>query len=220
MVYPARFRIPEDDLIGLGREVKVKQREMFALGSLLYEIISGRKPLEHLSDDDVQRKYGNGEFPDDVLSMPLGHLILQCWDQSSMGNVEETGEDDTESSALRIIRASGQYIRDHPVKFAIHTTGAVILTASIIALPILGAVGFTAAGPAAGSAAAAWQASIGLVEAGSVFAWCQSAAMGGAAINGIVAAGAAGAGVATMPAIPRVVQKCKGFFSRGNNQQQ
>ena len=68
---------------------------------------------------------------------------------------------------LRIFRASGNYIKEQPVEFALYATGAVTLTASLVALPILGAVGFTAAGPAAGSAAAAWQASIGLVEAGS-----------------------------------------------------
>jgi len=213
MVYPARFRIPESDLIGLGREAKAKRAEMFALGSLLYEVISGRKPLEDLSDDDVQHKYRSGEFPDEVLSMPLGDVILQCWDQSCIENVGEPGEG-TESMGLRFIRASGKYIKDHPVQFALQTTGAVIFTTSIIALPVLGAAGFTAAGPAAGSAAAAWQASIGLVEAGSVFAWCQSAAMGGAALNGIIATGAAGAGMATMPGIPKMVQTCKGFFSR------
>ena len=50
-------------------------------------------------------------------------------------------------------------------------------------------------GPVAGSSAAAWQASIGAVEAGSLFAWCQSAAMGGMAVNGIIAAGATGGAV-------------------------
>jgi hypothetical protein len=68
--------------------------------------------------------------------------------------------------------------------------------ASLVAIPVLGAIGFAAAGPVAGSAAAAWQSSIGLVEAGSIFAWCQSAAMGGAAVGGILATGLGGAGVA------------------------
>ena len=36
---------------------------------------------------------------------------------------------------------------------------------------------------------------MGAVEAGSLFAWCQSAAMGGAAVNGIIAAGMTGGGV-------------------------
>lgn len=63
---------------------------------------------------------------------------------------------------------------------------------SLTALPLLGALGFAAAGPVTGSAAAAWQASLGLVEAGSFFAWCQSAAMGGAAVNAIAGTGLAG----------------------------
>ncbi len=62
-------------------------------------------------------------------------------------------------------------------------------------------MGFGVAGPVAGSAAAAWQSSLGLVEAGSIFAWCQSAAMGGAAVSGILATGLAGAGVAVAVAV-------------------
>jgi len=38
------------------------------------------------------------------------------------------------------------------------------------------------------------------VEAGSLFAWCQSAAMGGAAVGGILATGVAGAGVVAVGA--------------------
>jgi len=213
MVYPARFRMPAGNLIGLSQEERVMRTEMFALGSLLYEIISGRKPLENLSDEDVEHKYRSGEFPNEVLSMPLGNIILDCWNQECMEIDEKT-----ESTGLRIFRASGNYIKEHPIQFALHATGAVALTASLVALPILGAAGFTAVGPAAGSTAAAWQASIGAVEAGSIFAWCQSAAMGGAAVNGIIATGVAGAGAATMPVIPRMVQMFKGFLDRGNNQ--
>ena len=62
-------------------------------------------------------------------------------------------------------------------------------------MPVLGAAGFGALGPVVGSSAAVWQASIGAVEAGSLFAWCQSAAMGGAAVNGIIAAEVTGGGV-------------------------
>jgi hypothetical protein len=92
------------------------------------------------------------------------------------------------------------------------------MTASVIAVPVLGAAGFAATGPVAGSAAAAWQSSIGLVEAGSLFAWCQSAAMSGAALNGIFSFGIAGAGVAgvaTAPVIPGFAEKFKSVFRRG-----
>jgi hypothetical protein len=70
------------------------------------------------------------------------------------------------------------------------------MTVPVVAMPIIEAAGFATTDPVAGSAAAAaaWQLSIGLVEAGSLFAWCQSAAMSGAALNGIF--NFAGAGVA------------------------
>jgi hypothetical protein len=82
------------------------------------------------------------------------------------------------------------------VLFGFQVLGGIATLASIAALPILGAVGFAAAGPVAGSAAAAWQSSLGLVQAGSFFAWCQSAVMGGAAVGGILVTGLAGGGVA------------------------
>ncbi|KAF2799546.1 hypothetical protein K505DRAFT_194608, partial [Melanomma pulvis-pyrius CBS 109.77] len=44
---------------------------------------------------------------------------------------------------------------------------------------MLSGIGFSAAGPVAGTIAAGWQASIGSVAAGSFFAILQSAAMGG-----------------------------------------
>jgi hypothetical protein len=94
------------------------------------------------------------------------------------------------------------------------------MTASVVAVPVLGAAGFAATGPVVGSAAAAWQSSIGLVEAGSLIAWCQSAAMGGAALNGIFSFGVAGAGVAgvaTVPAIPGLVEKFNVFFAGENH---
>lgn len=71
-------------------------------------------------------------------------------------------------------------------------TELVLLIALALTVPVLGAAGFEALGPAAGTAAASWQASLRLVEAGSLFAWCQSAAMGGAAVGGIQAVGATG----------------------------
>lgn len=57
---------------------------------------------------------------------------------------------------------------------------------------ILGAVGFGPLGPVAGSIATAWQASMGLVPAESLFAFLQSAAMGGPAMGFFVGIGALG----------------------------
>jgi hypothetical protein len=119
----------------------------------------------------------------------------------------------------KVLRATGNYIKEHPVSFTLQAVGVLAMTASVVAVPVLGAAGFAATGPVAGSAAAAaWQSSIGLVEAGSLFAWCQSAAMSGAALNGIFSFGVAGAGVArvaTVPVIPGFAEKFKSVFRRG-----
>ena len=88
------------------------------------------------------------------------------------------------------------------------------MTVSVAALPVLGLAGFAAQGPVLGSAAAAWQSSIGVVQAGTLFSWCQGAAMGGAAINGIVAGGAAGGGVA-MAATGAAAARGQGVLTPG-----
>lgn len=88
------------------------------------------------------------------------------------------------------------YARSHPYLFALQASGGFISAVSFGAPLILGGVGFGALGPVAGSVAVGWQSSIGIVPAGSFFAWCQSAAMGGAAASGIFAAGVAGASTA------------------------
>jgi hypothetical protein len=62
------------------------------------------------------------------------------------------------------------------------------VTAPLLSPIVPGAVGFSAAGPVAGSLAAGWQSSMGLVAAGSPFAILQSAAMGGVGAAGCVSA--------------------------------
>lgn len=77
--YPSRFRIPPRNVLGLDEGEKVKRAERFALGSLLYEIMTAKRPFEELSDDEVQNSYTLGIFPDDVFSMAMGPFILGCW---------------------------------------------------------------------------------------------------------------------------------------------
>ncbi|EFR05206.1 hypothetical protein MGYG_08220 [Nannizzia gypsea CBS 118893] len=94
------------------------------------------------------------------------------------------------TATRRLARA----IRDN-FKFYYAVPGALLALAPVLGPTILGAFGFTAIGPAAGSLAALWHASIGNVAAGSVFAWCQSAAMGGGAAGVFNVAGGVGAGL-------------------------
>ena len=87
------------------------------------------------------------------------------------------------------------YARAHPYLLTSQVVGGVVTAASLAAPAALGAIGFGVLGPTAGTVATSWQSSIGLVQAGSLFSWCQSVGMGGAAVNGIIASGAAGGGV-------------------------
>lgn len=70
--------------------------------------------------------------------------------------------------------------------FALQLIG--ILSGSVAAViqAILSAVGFSALGPVGSSAAAGSQASLGIIEAGSLYAWCLSAAMGRAAVSAVI----------------------------------
>ena len=48
--------------------------------------------------------------------------------------------------------------------------GITVVSASLLAVPALGVVGFAASGPVGASLAGLWQSSIGTVQAGSLFA--------------------------------------------------
>ena len=95
------------------------------------------------------------------------------------------------------------YVLDHLRNFTVSVTSYVghpwetafaflsILSITIVPF-ILPAMGFSAIEPIAQSTAAGWQSSIGIVVAGTLFAFLQSAAMGGVAAGVCYGAGVAG----------------------------
>ncbi len=56
------------------------KRELFALGSAIYEIIAWEMPFEELGTDDVQKKYAAEEFPN-LTGILAGDIIRDCWDE-------------------------------------------------------------------------------------------------------------------------------------------
>ena len=112
---------------------------------------------------------------------------------------------------VTLFQATKNYAKAHPVLTGLQIVGTTVSVLSFFAVPALGAIGFTAAGPAAGSAAAAWQGSMGAVKAGSLFSWCQSAAMGGGALGGIQAASVAGTALTKLGNLPELMET----FRRG-----
>ncbi|WWC97892.1 hypothetical protein V866_004780 [Kwoniella sp. B9012] len=73
-----------------------------------------------------------------------------------------------------------QYIKDHPYQSVFHVVNGVVFLAPGLSWgPVLGLLGFTGIGPAAGSTAAFAQSWIHPVISKGIFATCQSAKMGG-----------------------------------------
>lgn len=83
-------------------------------------------------------------------------------------------------------------MRANPRQFTAICVGITLSILGCATPAILGAIGFSATGPVLGSIAAGWQASIGSVTASSLFAFLQSAAMGGAVMGLFSVIGALG----------------------------
>lgn len=89
--YPARFQIPPRTLWGLDKAKKVQRAEIFAMASLLYEIFSGTQIFGDLSDDQVQDRFSNGEFPDDAISLPCSLSIYSGWSEEFAQELAKRG---------------------------------------------------------------------------------------------------------------------------------
>jgi len=53
--------------------------EIFAIGSLIYEIITGKPPYSELEDDDVEKRFRLGEYPS-TKDIYLGNVVRGCWE--------------------------------------------------------------------------------------------------------------------------------------------
>jgi serine/threonine protein kinase len=60
------------------KEPPTAKTDLFALGSTIYEIMTGRQPYEDLPDDDVEARYSQQLFPS-VQDVPCGRVIADCW---------------------------------------------------------------------------------------------------------------------------------------------
>jgi serine/threonine protein kinase len=57
------------------------QDDLFALGSVLYELSTGSVPYATLEDKEVIRRYSDKIFPP-VDHLPMGKIITNCWNDS------------------------------------------------------------------------------------------------------------------------------------------
>jgi hypothetical protein len=51
--------------------------DLFALGSAIYEIVTGHKPYEELGEAEVKERYIKRQFPD-VNTVFAGEIIQKC----------------------------------------------------------------------------------------------------------------------------------------------
>jgi serine/threonine protein kinase len=52
--------------------------DIFALGSVLYLIMTGDEPHANVTEDEVERRFNAADFPD-VSMLSCGHVIRDCW---------------------------------------------------------------------------------------------------------------------------------------------
>lgn len=52
--------------------------DLFALGSTIYEIITGQPPFVDLQDEEVEKRFSDLQFPD-VTTLPCAEIMKRCW---------------------------------------------------------------------------------------------------------------------------------------------
>ncbi|KFZ09773.1 hypothetical protein V502_08511 [Pseudogymnoascus sp. VKM F-4520 (FW-2644)] len=70
-----------------GNMPSMVQSDLFALGSTLYEVITGNPPYKGKLDGDIAQLYSNGSFPD-VTGILCEHIIMGCWEGRFMSAAE------------------------------------------------------------------------------------------------------------------------------------
>ncbi|KAI4094933.1 MAG: hypothetical protein LQ344_001978 [Seirophora lacunosa] len=105
------------------------------------------------------------------------------------------------------------WIRAHPNRAFVIFGGTIILGLTCAIPAVLQAAGFGVLGPVAGSIAAGWHSSLGLVVAGTPFAFLQSAGMGGAAMGLMIGSGAVIGGATIAAALTLGKERIAGLAS-------
>lgn len=90
--YPARFQIPPATISDLDENERVRRADRFAMASLLYEIDTGAKPFEGLTDDEVQQRFSSADIPDDAKGLPHSLLIFSGWSEEFAEEFYKLGE--------------------------------------------------------------------------------------------------------------------------------
>ena len=91
VVYPARFQIPLETIRELDHQERVRRAERLVMVSLLYEILSSKKPYEELTDEEIQHRFSNAVFPEDAISLPNSLLLYSGWSEEFSQELNRSG---------------------------------------------------------------------------------------------------------------------------------
>jgi serine/threonine protein kinase len=95
--YSTTHQLPTSDSLSESEDVIItKDTEIFAFGSALYEMVTGRPPYDDKSDSEVERLFCLKEYPKISDTTVLGSVITRC------GNVEF-------SSMEKVLKGIEQY---------------------------------------------------------------------------------------------------------------
>lgn len=72
--YPASFRIPPTTLVGLSDQDRNMRARRFAVGSLIYEIMTSEPLFTRLNESAIQENFERGIFPK-VTEFPVGIAV-------------------------------------------------------------------------------------------------------------------------------------------------
>lgn len=74
--YAVHYRLPDV-------EEPDRASDLFALASVMYEIVYGQVPYADLKSEEIERRFRAGRFPclDEVGNRRLGIIITGCWQQ-------------------------------------------------------------------------------------------------------------------------------------------
>lgn len=55
------------------------QADIFAFGSLFYELMTGERPYKDVPEREIEARYAKGDFPDTTSLLNVGTVIRKCW---------------------------------------------------------------------------------------------------------------------------------------------
>ncbi|KAF2241783.1 kinase-like protein [Trematosphaeria pertusa] len=91
-----------------GKDISTKT-ELFALGSTIYEIMTGSKPYKDLPDHEVSAAFSEGRYPDLESVSAFRNTIMRCWRQSYATTEEALRDVKLEVATIKEPRISRFY---------------------------------------------------------------------------------------------------------------